>query len=246
MIAGLALLLLTWVGAGIPFGVVLTTLYGGDVDIRAAGSGNIGATNVARLYGWRIAGPVLALDMAKGLVPVLFARLAWPEAGVLWLGVVGLVAFLGHCSSVFLELRGGKGVATGAGALLGIVPVPTFAAILTWAGVLALTGRSSVAALVSSASLVLVVALFQPPALPVVALFALGIAFTHRSNIRRIVRGEESTILQPLHPKLRPVRWKRAEEPGAADVLAQSPAGTGTGAPLWKEPSSAEQRPRPE
>lgn len=227
MTAEVALLLLTWLGAGIPFGLVVTTLYGGDDDIRSAGSGNIGATNVARVYGWRLAGPVLALDMGKGLVPVLFARLAWPDATLLWLGLVGLAAFLGHCFSVFLELRGGKGVATGAGALLGIVPLPTLGAIACWVGLLALAGRSSVAALGSALALVAIVWVWVPAALPVVLLFALGIAATHTPNIRRLVRGEESAIV-------RPVRWGRADRQRAADLLDQPPAGDGAAPALWK------------
>lgn len=236
MTSGLALLVLTALAAGIPFGVVITTLYGEDADIRDAGSGNIGATNVARVHGWRLAGPVLALDLGKGLVPVLFARVAWPEAGLAWLGVVGFTAFLGHCFSIFLELRGGKGVATGAGALLGIVPGPTACGVVVWIGLLTLTGRSSVAALGATLGVVGLVGLWVPEALPVVLLFALGIGATHTPNVRRLIRGEEDPIV-------RPVRWGRAAEP--EDVLDQPLAGSGEPVALWKMPAPAPPDPPP-
>jgi len=221
-------LALVYLLAAVPFGLVITTLYGGDVDVRAAGSGNIGATNVARVYGWTIAVPVLLLDALKGLLPVLLAPFVW-DAGLPWQGLVGLVAFIGHCWPVYLEFRGGKGVATGAGMMLGLAPVPTLFAIALWGAVLGLTGRSSIAALVATAGLVGLTGFLAFGALPFAGLLAIGILVRHTSNIGRIVRGEEQQVV-------RGVRWnRRATGPSAEAALAQGPAGGDASEPVWRE-----------
>ncbi len=221
-------LVLVYLVAAVPFGLVATTLYGGDVDVRAAGSGNIGATNVARVYGWRLAGPVLLLDGAKGLLPVLLAPWVY-DGGLAWQTAVGAAAFIGHCWPVYLEFRGGKGVATGAGVMVAIAPVPTLFAVVLWGGILGVSGRSSVAALGATLGLVALSWWMRPAVLPIAALLALGIAVRHLTNIRRIVRGEEQQVI-------RPVRWNRREgQPTAEEVLSQGPAGTDTSVPLWRE-----------
>ncbi len=218
----------TYVVAAVPFGVVLTTLWGNDTDLRATGSGNIGATNVARTHGWQIAAPVLALDMLKGLVPVAVASAAWPDLGLWWPAIVAAVAFIGHCWPVFLEFQGGKGVATGAGAMLALTPFATLGAVAVWVSVLALTGKSSLAALVAALSLAGLASWLDPQMFPVVALLCLGISITHLANIRRLVRGEEKQVV-------RPVRWNRGQQAPTADVLDQSPAGSAGGPAAWRE-----------
>jgi glycerol-3-phosphate acyltransferase PlsY len=223
-------LLLTYLAASIPFGLAITSLYGGDTDIRAAGSGNIGATNVARIYGWRLAIPVLVLDMAKGAIPVLIGTWMWPDSGTLWLLLLAAAPFMGHCFSIFLEFRGGKGVATGAGVLLTLAPLPLLGAVVVWAGLLAFFGRSSMASLISALILLIFSAWLELDALPAVLLLCAGIAYTHATNIQRLVRGEEKQIV-------RPVRWGRPVESRAkgADVLNESISGRGPGQALWKE-----------
>jgi len=230
MTAKLAFLLLTHLGAAVPFGVVVTTLFGGDVDIRAEGSGNIGATNVVRLYGWKLGGWALGLDVLKGFVPVLLARLLWPDAGIFWWGAVALWAFLAHCFPVYLAFRGGKGVATGAGGLLALSPHVTVPAVGVWVTIVAMTGRSSLGALGSVISVVALAWFLMPELLPVVAALAMGIVVTHTPNIRRLIRGEEKQVVKP-------VRWARGseEQSDAQAVLAQGPGG-GVAAPgVWKE-----------
>ena len=231
MLTSLAFLIVTYLVAAIPFRLVITTMYGDDADIRRTGSGNIGATNVARVYGWNLAAPVLVLDIGKGLVPVVIAQLIWPDSGIWWPSAVAITAFFAHCFSVYLEFRGGKGVATGAGGLLALTPWTTLPAAVIWVTLLALTGRSSFAALGAAVALVGMTGYFNPVALPVVGAIALGIAFTHATNIRRLVRGEEKQVM-------RPVRWGRttSEKPTASDLLLQSPSGSAAGASLWKEP----------
>lgn len=220
MPAVLAYLILVFLVASVPFGVVVTTLYGGDVDIRVAGSGNVGATNVARVYSWRLAGPVLVLDMAKGLIPVLLLRFFFPEASRWLEAAVVMTAFLGHCFPPYLEWRGGKGVATGAGGLLGVMPGPTVVAGILWVLTLMGTGRSSMAALVAVLGVVLATAILEPAGLPLVVLLGTAVALTHVSNIRRIMRGTEGAVV-------RPVRWgrERPEHAEALDLLDQDPAG---------------------
>ncbi len=230
----IAWVLLTYIVAAVPFGLVLTTLYGDDADIRSAGSGNIGATNVARVYGWRLALPALLLDIGKGFFPVLGASLIWPDTGLWWPAVVAFVAFVAHCFSVYLEFRGGKGVATGAGGMLVIAPVPTLCAIGVWLTMLAITGKSSLGALLAATALVGFSWFLQPEVVPVVVLLALGIGFTHISNIRRLMRGQEGQVV-------RPVRWGRASDaPEGSDartLMEQGPAGTPSAPAVWKEES---------
>jgi acyl phosphate:glycerol-3-phosphate acyltransferase len=220
---------LAYLLAAVPFGLVVTTLYGGDADIRTSGSGNIGATNVARVYGWGLAASVVALDIAKGFVPVLLARALWPDAGPWWPALVLMTAFVAHCFPVYLEFRGGKGVATAAGGLLALTPWVALAAGAVWALTLRLSGRSSIAALAGTVTVVAVAGLVDPAVLPVVLLVAAGIVATHVPNIRRLARGEEGTVV-------RPVRWGRASEAqvDTEALLRQGPAG-GSAAPAWKD-----------
>lgn len=219
-------LLWTYVVAAIPFGLVVTTLFADDRDLRDHGSGNIGATNVARVFGWRFAAPVLALDIGKGAAPVWVAGQFWPDGGTAWLALVALTAFGAHCWSVYLEFQGGKGVATGAGALLVLSPSSAAAAIGAWVVTLALTGKSSVSSLVAAITLVVAAALFDQGALPAVLVLALGVALTHAANIRRLVRGEERQVV-------RPVRWNRAPTPTPAELLTHGPTGRPTTDTGW-------------
>lgn len=224
----LAWIVLTYLVAAIPFGLVLTTLYGGDVDIRSTGSGNVGATNVARVYGWKLAAGALTLDVAKGAVFTGLARLLWPDVGLWFAGLVAATAFLAHCFSVYLEFRGGKGVATGAGGMLAISPIPALCAAAVWAVTLKVTGRSSVAALLAATSLIGWSYWLDLSAMPVVLFLAAGIAYTHVSNIRRLMAGEEAQIV-------RSVRWGRRQVPDPAALLEQGPAGSNTAPPVWRE-----------
>jgi glycerol-3-phosphate acyltransferase PlsY len=233
MAPAIAYLLLTYLIASIPFAVVLATLYGGDTDVRTAGSGNPGATNVARLYGWRLGAAVMACDIGKGALPVLLARLLWPELDPWWSGTVAIVAFVAHVFPAYLEFKGGKGVATGAGAMLALAPVPTLVAAAVWGAVLGLTGRSSVAALCATFAMVGLALWWSPVVLPLVILLAAAITITHTPNLRRLWRGEEGSVV-------RPVRWTRAATPRGAQALEEGPAGPGSRAPAaWREPDVA-------
>ena len=181
---------LAYVLGSLPTGLALTWLWT-DQDVRTLGSGNTGATNVARVAGRRLGAVTLAGDLLKGLVPVLAAPLVSPDPALG--GAVALAAFTGHCWSVFLGFRGGKGVATAAGSLLALAPGPTLVAFVTWGLIVRVTRRASVAALVAAAILPLLSATLTPDATWVALLLAVGVAWRHRSNLARLRSGTELT-----------------------------------------------------
>ncbi|MBI4695051.1 MAG: glycerol-3-phosphate 1-O-acyltransferase PlsY [Gammaproteobacteria bacterium] len=163
-------------------------------DPRTVGSGNPGATNVLRAFGKAAAAATLAGDVAKGVVPVLIAKLV--GAAPLVVAGVGVAAFLGHLFPIFFGFRGGKGVATLIGVLFGIEWRLGAAFIATWLAVAALTRYSSLSALVASL-LAPAVALWlgQPPAVGLVLLGMTSLVFwRHESNIRKLLAGTESRI----------------------------------------------------
>lgn len=108
-----------YLSGSVPWGVVLGKLLKG-IDIREFGSGNTGATNSMRVLGWKIALSTGILDLAKGLVPVLMAR--WLDAPALAVGIMAVAATIGHCWSPFMKFKGGKGMATGGGASIALLP----------------------------------------------------------------------------------------------------------------------------
>ena len=186
-VVGWLTLALAFLLGSVPFGLLLTRL-GGLGDIRAIGSGNIGATNVLRTGRKDLAAATLLLDLLKGTAAVLLAR---------WLGgpaaLAGLAAVLGHTLTPWLRFQGGKGVATGCGVLLGIAwPMGAITA-LAWLAAAALTRTSSAAALVACAVAPLAALLVAPYPWPVV-LIAAWIAWRHRANIARLRAGTEPRI----------------------------------------------------
>lgn len=176
----------------IPFGLVLGRLRG--IDVRQVGSGNIGATNVARSLGKKLGLVVLVLDLAKGALPVLlFQRLGLDRVHPFGLTAVGLAPILGHCFPVWLRLRGGKGVATALGVFLAIDPAVTGMAVAVFAVLYALFRVVSLGSMVATAALAALLWLLGRPA-PEIALGILVmvlILVQHRQNIRRLLRRAE-------------------------------------------------------
>lgn len=175
----------------IPSGVLLARLAG--VDPRRGGSGNVGATNVARLAGLRLGVLTLLADAAKGVAAVTVARAAGGEAVA---PTAGLAAFLGHLFPPWLGFRGGKGVATALGVLTVLMPGAALAAVATFAVVLAADRRVSVASLAAAAVAPVAATLSGAggPALAVTVAMAVGIGLRHADNLRRITRGAEPRI----------------------------------------------------
>jgi glycerol-3-phosphate acyltransferase PlsY len=175
----------------IPFGIVLTRLTGGP-DIRAIGSGNIGATNVLRTGRKGLAAATLIGDMLKGTVAVLLtAAVLGNDAAI----AAAFGAFLGHLFPVWLNFRGGKGVATYIGVLLGLAWPAAIVFCAIWVAVAAVTRYSSLAALIASAATP--VFLWWQGDRRIAAAFLLLSAFLwimHRANIARLLRGDESKI----------------------------------------------------
>nr|WP_225937791.1 glycerol-3-phosphate 1-O-acyltransferase PlsY [Myxococcus sp. RHSTA-1-4] len=186
-----ALVLLGYLAGSIPFGVLLTRWLRG-VDVRQQGSGNIGATNVTRVAGKKLGAVVLLLDALKGALPVALALRVLPGQPMVHV-LVGLAAVLGHVYPVWLKLHGGKGVATALGVLVVLVPEAAVAGALVYAAVLAVWRVSSLGSLAAGATAVGTSAL-TARATEYAGLSAFLLAlmlWTHRSNIRRLMRHTE-------------------------------------------------------
>lgn len=180
----------------IPFGLVLTRL-GGLGDIRAIGSGNIGATNVLRTGRKGLALLTLLLDGGKGAAATL-AGFAWNGDAAL---IAGLFAVIGHNFPLWLRFKGGKGVATTLGTLLAFAWPVGSAACLTWLAVAALFRYSSLAALVALVAAPFYAAGFgNESAVVLASVLALLSVIRHRDNIRRLIKGEESKIGRGQRP----------------------------------------------
>jgi glycerol-3-phosphate acyltransferase PlsY len=177
----------------VPWGLVLTRAAGLG-DIRAIGSGNIGATNVLRTGNKGLAAATMVLDLLKGVAALLIAQAVWGDAAGL---AAGFGAMLGHAFPIWLGFRGGKGVATGGGVLLAAAWWMGAAAALVWLAMAALSRRSSVGSLAACAAAPLAALAAGRTDL---ALFAAGIAalvvLRHRPNIARLLAGTEPRIGQ--------------------------------------------------
>lgn len=192
-LAGVALVGGSFLLGSIPWGY-LAGRFARDIDLRRIGSGGTGATNVLRTLGRRAAALVLALDFLKGLLPVVIARSAGFDPW--WVGAAAVAAVAGHCWSPFIGFKGGKGVATGAGATLALFPQAIIAlpilAVIVWRTRYVSLG-SLVAALTAGVLAVSFAAVGQlpwPSALAVVAMAAI-IVFRHQENIARLRGGTE-------------------------------------------------------
>lgn len=187
-----ALAFLVGYGSGsIPFGLLLTR-WSGAGDIRRIGSGNIGATNVLRTGRKGLALATLLLDLAKGAAPVALAHVLYgPEIAVF----VGAGAIIGHCFPVWLGFRGGKGVATAAGVILGLTPLVLLLILLGFAAAVALTRWVSLGSIVAAALAPLAAWLLgHVHAAELYLLVGALVIVKHHANIRRILRGEESRL----------------------------------------------------
>jgi len=200
-----------FVGA-VPFGLIVGRMRG--IDVRTSGSGNIGATNVGRLLGKRYFFLVFFLDLLKSFVPMAIAswvvhRIAEPQRDwrlyLVWL-LVGFAAVLGHMFSVFLKFKGGKGVASSAGMMLGLAPyytLPGLLGIVVFTIVFAITRYISLGSITAACAFPLLYLLLgsamhwpvfasQWPLLVFAVLIAAMIVYKHRSNIQRLLAGTEN------------------------------------------------------
>ncbi len=188
------LVALGYLAGSIPFGVIITSLFAGK-DVRAAGSGNIGATNVARVAGKKLGALVLLLDAAKGSLPVVLGLWLAPQNALLHVAI-GAAAFLGHVFPVWLEFKGGKGVATALGVLLVLLPISALIGFATWVIILAATRISSIGSLLG-ALLAIISSFFLGRPLEYSLLgvgLLLAMLWTHRGNLERIFKRTENRV----------------------------------------------------
>jgi acyl phosphate:glycerol-3-phosphate acyltransferase len=181
----------------IPFGYVIPRLVRGE-DVRRRGSGNVGASNVWRVYGRSLGIPVALLDVAKGFVPALVGL----EVGGDWVGVLaGAAAMVGHARPVFLGFsKGGKMVATAGGVALALAPLAAVGCLVVWLATFAVLRYASVASMVAAAALPLLCLAFGAswPIVAFTAVAALGVLALHRHNIRRLLAGTEPRFSRTL------------------------------------------------
>ena len=187
----LASLLFGYLCGSIPFGLILTRMAGLG-DVRKIGSGNIGATNVLRTGNKKLAAATLLADALKGTAAVVAARQVLGMEAAL---IAGLGAFLGHLYPVWLKFKGGKGIATYLGVLLGLAPVIVLVFAAVWLGMAKLFRYSSLAAL--TAAVVVPIALYlygRPEVASLFVVMSLIAILKHHENIRRLLSGTESRI----------------------------------------------------
>ncbi|HML77769.1 glycerol-3-phosphate 1-O-acyltransferase PlsY [Geobacter sulfurreducens] len=190
MLNELILTAVAYIVGSIPTGLLLARASG--VDIRATGSGNIGATNVYRTLGRTVGIATLLGDCLKGLVPVLVARkLGFADP---WVAAVGLAAFLGHVYTIFLGFKGGKGVATALGVFLGVSPLSVLGALALFIGIVATTRYISLGSIIAAAAMPFLVAAVErrPLLVGMTLVIAVIVIVKHRENIRRLREGTEN------------------------------------------------------
>jgi glycerol-3-phosphate acyltransferase PlsY len=201
-LAGVALIVASFVIGAIPWGYLAGKASRG-IDLRTVGSGGTGATNVLRTIGPRASAVVALLDILKGVLPVVFARLAGFDS--IWVAATAVAAVVGHCWSPFIGFKGGKGVATGAGAAVALFPyllviVPVMV-VVVWT-----TRYVSLGSLIASGLAALVAVAFATAGRLegtfAIAIVAIGgiIAVRHEGNIRRLVQGSERRFGETILP----------------------------------------------
>jgi len=202
MVTLFAVVIGSYLLGSVPFGYLAGRLAG--IDIRKVGSGNVGATNVVRVLGKRYGYPVFALDFLKGFGAVLISMLAAPGKPPAWNSseIFGILAamssVLGHLYPPWLKFKGGKGVATSAGALLALAPVATLIGVAIWIIVFWLTGYVSLASMIAAVILPIVILIMGShdsrngkALIYASACVAAVVVWRHRANLSRLMRGTE-------------------------------------------------------
>jgi len=177
----------------IPFGVLVAKAHG--VDIMRIGSGNIGATNVSRVLGRGPSLLVFALDVLKGLIPAIVARIVFPDRQELWM-LAGALAIVGHSLSPFIRFKGGKGISTALGMCLGTTPILALCSFAVFIVVILIFRYMSVASLVGVGTTVPFALLFHcdPWVIGGYSTMTAFVIYRHRANIKRLIAGTEPTF----------------------------------------------------
>lgn len=185
-------LIITYLLGSIPFGLIISKLFG--KDIRKEGSGNIGATNVTRVLGKKAGILVLILDMLKGFLPIYIAKYIFDTKLV---SLLAIVSVIGHCFSIFLKFKGGKGVATAIGVLLALSSKATLIVIMFWLGVFLVSGYVSLASILSASISWVVINFIENNIYYTYAAFVIGLVviIKHKDNLDRLLKGTEYRFL---------------------------------------------------
>ncbi len=187
-------LVITYLITSIPFGYVIGKLFGKDV--RKEGSGNIGATNVARTIGKLPGLLVLILDALKGYIPTYYA-FQFFHYDTKMVMFVAITAIVGHCFSIFLKFKGGKGVATGLGVLFALSPLSALILLSFWIGAFLVSGYVSLSSILTASIATVVVLYIEKDVYLAFATLVTSmiIILKHSSNIERLLKGTESRFL---------------------------------------------------
>ena len=201
-----------WVGKAV---------YG--VDLRKRGSGNLGSSNTFRVLGWKAALPVVLVDIGKGWLPVwYFPQIQSGTSPSTWALAYGGAAILGHVFSFWVGLKGGKGIATSGGVLLGLAPAALAACLGVWIGAFLVTRIVSVASLGAALTVPVVVYLLPQREGTAIVWFAGALSafvvWSHRSNIRRLLRGEEASFRKAAVERDPEPRHEPDGEPGGGSA----------------------------
>jgi glycerol-3-phosphate acyltransferase PlsY len=182
---------LAYLLGSIPFAFLAGRARG--IDLRTVGSGNLGAANVFRTLGREMGLAVMAADILKGVVAVVIARMLTDDP---WPAVAAAAAMAGHVFPVWLRFKGGKGVAVGGGAVIGLMPLAALILFAVWIVTVAVTRYTSLAAIVGAVIATPLVWAMGYPAADIIftALAAAAVLFLHRANIGRLLRGQENRI----------------------------------------------------
>lgn len=196
--------ILSYLIGGIPFGLLIAKLFTGK-DIRESGSGSIGATNVLRVLketnpalAKKLAVTTVVLDALKGVVLLIIAKLIGLSIETLW--AIAIFSVIGHCYSPYLKFEGGKGVATGAGVLLVMLPIETLIAFITWFIVGKVLKISSLSSLLALCALIFSSFIIHPDIDGIkthapIFIIAFVIVYKHIPNIVRLFQGKESKVI---------------------------------------------------
>ncbi|MCL5967000.1 MAG: glycerol-3-phosphate 1-O-acyltransferase PlsY [Deltaproteobacteria bacterium] len=199
---GLSLVLFAYFLGSVPFGILVARLFDRTINLREIGSGNIGATNVARAAGKGAGILTLLLDAGKGIFVMTLAQMLALGRVDLWLALAGAAVFLGHVFSIYLHFKGGKGVATALGVVLFLSPVTAFILAVLFGIVVYLTRYVSLGSLCAAAALPVLMALLASSrhSVTLSLLMTFLLVYTHRENIRRLFSGEEHKLGTPKTP----------------------------------------------
>lgn len=198
------LLVISYLLGGIPTSYIFGKIFK-KIDIRNFGSGNVGATNALRVLGVKMGVTTLILDIGKGFIAVYFSKLIMQEKGIeqieLFLIFIGMTAILGHIFSIYLGFKGGKGVATSAGVFLALIPIPFLIAFLIFFVIVAISKYVSLGSILAAITLVVGELIInfqngfsQKGYLIFTIIIALFIIIKHKSNIKRLIAGNENKI----------------------------------------------------